>query len=75
MKNPFPPINYPPGAIDDPNAPWNQVDIVGNCFNCGYFKPAEDMSIAERQSYDDNGDGEFLCDDCEKNWEIHNPED
>lgn len=65
MKNPFPLSNYPPGVSDStPEAPWNQVDIIGDCFECGVSKNSEDMSQDERYSYDDNDDGTFLCDKC-----------
>ena len=72
MKNPFPLSNYPPGAENDPRAPWNQVDIIGDCFSCGVSKYAEDMSKEEAQSYDDNDDGSFLCDECyQKNGDFN----
>jgi len=65
MSNQFPLSNYPPGVSDNtPDAPWNQVDIVGECFECRCSKSSEDMSDEERQSYDDNDDGSFLCDSC-----------
>jgi hypothetical protein len=65
MKDPFPPINYPPGVSDStPDAPWNQVDIVGECYECKCSKLVEEMSGEEYQSYDDNEDGSFLCDIC-----------
>lgn len=62
-SNPFPPINYPPGSLNDPNAPWNQKDYA-ICFKCGVKKDLSDMSKEEWQSFDDNADGEFLCDKC-----------
>jgi hypothetical protein len=62
--NPFPPINYPPGTSNDPNAPWNQVDIIGDCFECGKRKLIEDMSFWEHASFDDNDDLSYLCDTC-----------
>lgn len=64
MKNPFHLSNYPPGAENDPNAPWNQVDFVGECFECGKLQWPEDMSQEERWSLEDNDDGGFLCDSC-----------
>lgn len=65
MKDPFPAINYPPGAINDPDAPWNLPDIEsGVCFGCKTVINIDDMSEEELRSYDDNEDGEFLCDAC-----------
>jgi hypothetical protein len=65
MKNPFPMSNYPPGVSDSTyGAPWNEVDIVGDCFECKCSKLGADMSKEECQSYDDNDDGSFLCDKC-----------
>lgn len=51
--------NYPPGAANDPNAPWNQKDPemtewemagVGTCCCC----ESEDVEIDE----------EFTCEEC-----------
>ena len=65
MKNPFPISNYPPGVSHfTPDAPWNEKDIVGLCYECDTSKYIEDMTAEEAQSLDDNGDGFFLCDKC-----------
>lgn len=70
MKNPFPPINYPPGVSDSTyNAPWNEVDLIATCYECGEDKKAEDLFDEELKSYEDNDDGTFLCDTCAENDE------
>lgn len=62
--------HYPPGAENDPNAPWNQKEIISDCLSCGESKNSEDMSDREIESYNDRDDGLFLCDDCfTKEWE------
>ena len=48
--------------------------IIAQCYACQWEKRYRDMSEDEQQSYDDNEDGSFLCDECEKNWEIHKEE-
>lgn len=55
--------NYPPGAENDPNAPWNEKPEL-RCFSCGIKLDLEDMSDNEHKSLEDNGDVSFLCDGC-----------
>ncbi len=45
--------SYPPGAANDPNAPWNQAD-EGPCDVCG--KPLDDCICPECPHCQANGD-------------------
>jgi hypothetical protein len=66
MKNPFPMSNYPPGVSESsPDAPWNEHSTA-KCFECGVVLEMCDMSDDEHLSFEDNGDGTFLCDGCAK---------
>ena len=51
--------NYPPGAENDPRAPWNQKDVY-ECDKCG--NNAEDELI---ESYDREAMGDlWMCESC-----------
>jgi hypothetical protein len=64
MKNPFPMSNYPPGVTESsPDAPWNEKSTA-TCYGCWMVIELCDMSGEEYRSFEDNGDGEFLCNTC-----------
>ena len=51
--------NYPPGAANDPNAPYNQKDVT-ECDTCG--NNAEDELV---ESYDrSEGETRWMCESC-----------
>jgi hypothetical protein len=43
--------NYPPGAIDDPRAPWNEA-TGAICVYCNRWKDFCDMTEDERERFD-----------------------
>ena len=51
--------DYPPGAENDPNAPWNQQehDCPCHCEPCSNDQPCQGMKCVARNPSDWEGDG------------------
>lgn len=59
--------NYAPGTANDPNAPWNQIDIpTKECPDClGYDGPPQSNCCGARIDSD-----HLICFDCKEHADI-----